>query len=226
MPTAQNAICRSSSTAGLCLITGTALAALTEAIAGTVLSFARLDMMGDAGATADEFARMDFGYTAAKLIAFVMAAWLAGRFSLKTSLLAATVAMTVASGLAAYTHDLEVLFAMRLLQGFSGGLILVSAQALLLKSFAKPHQALIQSVYAVAAVVAPATLVPYMNGWLLDAHSWTWIFLATALIGLAALALLPFAPAEREITPQPHEINWYSIGLFMTTVSCLTYVLN
>ncbi|QXC53033.1 MFS transporter (plasmid) [Agrobacterium salinitolerans] len=226
MSNANNAIGRSSNIAGLCLITGTALAALTEAISGTVLSFARLDMMGNVGATSDEFARMDFGYTAVKLIAFVMAAWLAGRFTLKNSLLAATVTMTVASGLAAYTQDLQVLFAMRLLQGFSGGVILVSAQALLLKSFAKPHQALIQSVYAVAAVVAPATLVPYMHGWLLDAHSWTWIFLATVLIGLAALALLHFAPAEKEITPQPHEMNWYSLGLFMTAVSCLTYVLN
>lgn len=217
---------RTSTMPGLCLIAGAALAALTEAIAGTVLSFARLDMMGDAGATSDEFARMDFGYTAAKLIAFIMAAWLAGRFGLKNSLIAAIVAMTVASGVAAYTNDLQVLFAMRLLQGFSGGVLLVSAQALLLKSFPKPQQALIQSIYAVAAVVAPATLVPYMHGWLLDAHSWTWIFLAIVPIGLAALAILPFASAEKEITPQPHAMNWYSLSLFMIAVSALTYVLN
>jgi hypothetical protein len=82
MSTVSEATSRPTNFAGFCLVGGASLAALTEAIPGTVLSFARLDMMGKVAATADEFARKDFGYTTAKLIGFVMTAWLSGRFTL------------------------------------------------------------------------------------------------------------------------------------------------
>lgn len=214
------------SVTGVCLIMGACLAAVTEAISGTVLSFARLDMMGDVAATSDEFARMDFGYTAAKLIAFVMAAWLAGRLALGSLLIAATIAMTAASGLAAATDNLNMLFVLRLLQGGAGGIILVSAQALLLTSFGRSSQPLVQSVFAVAAVVAPATLLPFVHGWLLDSHSWTWIFLAIVPIGLVALALLMFASFPAEEAPRRLRMNWPSLALFAIAASSLTYVLN
>lgn len=226
MNTVTEATRRQTNFAGFCLIAGTSLAALTEAISGTVLSFARLDMMGDVAATSDEFARMDFGYTAAKLIAFIMTAWLAGRFTLGSSLFAATIAMTAASGFAAATDDLNTLFALRLLQGFAGGVLLVSAQSLLLKSFAWPSQPLVQSIFAVAAVVAPATLVPYVHGWLLDSHSWTWIFLGIVPIGLMALAFLMMGPSPEEEAPKRFGMNWLSLALFVIAVSSLTYVLN
>src|SRR5690606_5198751 len=51
----------------LFLVAGIVLAALTEAVSSTVLSMARLDMIGDTYATPDEFSRLDVGYTAAKL---------------------------------------------------------------------------------------------------------------------------------------------------------------
>ncbi|KQY22521.1 MFS transporter [Rhizobium sp. Root482] len=222
----KDAADRSEYIARVCLLLGASLAALTEAIAGTVLSFARLDMMGDIAATSDEFARIDYGYTAAKLLAFVVAAGLAGSFPLGLSLAAVTIIMTVTSGLAALTDDLNTLFALRLLQGFVGGMILVNAQSLLLKSFGWPSQPLVQSVFAVAAVVAPATLVPYAHGWLLDSHSWTWIFLAIVPIGLAALAFLKFGLSFKEEIPQSVRMNWPSLALFMIAVTSLTYVLN
>lgn len=188
-------------------------------------------MMGDVAATSDEIARMDFGYTAAKLVAFVMTAWLAGRFTLGSSLFAATITMTVASGLAAATHDLNTLFGLRLFQGFAGGVILVSAQSLLLTSFPRPSQPLIQSIFALAAVVAPATLVPYMHGWLLDTHSWAWIFLTIVPIGLTVLALLFVGSSFVGSSPmkevsQSAEMHWPSFALFMIAISSLTYVLN
>jgi len=155
-----------------------------------------------------------------------MSAWLAGKFSLGSTLLAATLTMTMASGLTAVTDDLNMLFGLRLLQGFAGGVLLVSAQSLLLTSFPRSSQPLIQSVLALAAVVAPATLVPYMHGWLLDNHSWTWIFLTIVPIGLAALALLVVGSLSMEEVSQPVEMHWPSLALFMVAVSSITYVLN
>ncbi len=61
---------RDISMAGGLLVAGIVLATLTEAIASTVLSLGRGDIIGDTYATPDEFARLDVGYTAFKLIGF------------------------------------------------------------------------------------------------------------------------------------------------------------
>ena len=49
---------------GSLLVAGIVLATLTEAIASTVLSLGRNDIIGDTYATPDEFAWLDIGYTA------------------------------------------------------------------------------------------------------------------------------------------------------------------
>ena len=67
--------------AGLLLVTGIVLAALTEAIASTILSLGRGDIIGDTYATPDEFAWLDVGYTAFKLIGFIAAPWLMTRIN-------------------------------------------------------------------------------------------------------------------------------------------------
>ncbi|TJX01233.1 MAG: MFS transporter, partial [Mesorhizobium sp.] len=48
---------------GALLVAGIILATLTEAIASTVLSLGRGDIIGDTYATPDEFAWLDVGYT-------------------------------------------------------------------------------------------------------------------------------------------------------------------
>ena len=80
-------------TNGHLLMAGILLAALTEALAGTVLSLGRSDIIGDTYATPDEFAWLDIGYTAFKLIGFVTAPWLVNRFAPRQVLISATLVM-------------------------------------------------------------------------------------------------------------------------------------
>src|SRR5690242_2059983 len=111
------------------LVTGIALAALTEAIASTVLSLGRGDIIGDTYATPDEFAWLDITYTALKLIGFVTAPWLMTRMNPRNILLISTFAMGLASGLAAITAWLDLLIGLRVIQGLAGGVLLVAGQA-------------------------------------------------------------------------------------------------
>ena len=208
------------------LVAGVVLSALTEAVASTILSFARLDMLGDMHATADEFSRLDVGYTAAKLSVFLLTPWLMGRLSAQTCLRAATGAMTLACGLAAFTSDLDLLFALRLLQGTTGAVLLVSGQTMLLQTFPRVQQPLVQALFAMGAVVAPATLAPSVQGWLIDSLSWTWIFLAVVPIGSTALVLLAFTNLDHDTEAHKARLDWVGITLFTITVFCLTYVLN
>src|SRR3954452_15304508 len=79
---------------------GILAAALTEAITGTLLSAGRADILGDIHATPDEFAWLDIGYTAAKLVAFLTTSWLMGRIAPRALLSAAVLVMGGASALA------------------------------------------------------------------------------------------------------------------------------
>ncbi len=208
------------------LVTGIAVAALTEAVAGTALSLSRFDMIGDIHATPDEFASLGVGYIAAKLVAFVLAPWIMETLGAQTALRAATVCMTIGCAAAALTTDLDALFALRLLQGMAGGILLVSGQTILFQAFTRSFQPVVQSLFAIGAVVAPATLAPYMQGWLLDRLSWTWIFLSVLPIGLAALALLASSvPGDDPVAPR-RRLDWPGIVLFAVAASSMTYVLS
>ena len=121
--------------AGRWLLCGIVLAALTEASAGTLLVLGRADVIGDMHATPDEAAWIDIAYLVAKLLGFLMAPWVLGRLGARRALVGATLAMGVACGLAALTPPLDALIALRLAQGFAGGLLLVAGQAIVFLAY-------------------------------------------------------------------------------------------
>ena len=125
---------RERSATGALLVAGIVLATLTEAIASTVLSLGRGDIIGDTYATPDEFAWLDVGYTALKLIGFMAAPWLLSRVNPRSLVIGATLVMGVACGLAAVTARLDLLIALRIIQGFSGATLLVGGQAIIFLS--------------------------------------------------------------------------------------------
>src|SRR5688572_4440584 len=167
---------RDRSVAGTLLVCGIVLATLTEAIASTVLSLGRGDIIGDTYATPDEFAWLDVGYTALKLIGFMAAPWLMTYFNPRSLVIGSTLIMGSACGIAAITARLDLLVALRIIQGFTGGTLLVVGQAIVFLTYPRCHQPIPQALFAMGAVVAPATVAPALQGWLLDSQDWTLIF--------------------------------------------------
>ncbi|AJE46485.1 DHA2 family efflux MFS transporter permease subunit [Celeribacter indicus] len=210
--------------AGWMLIAGIVLAAITEAVASTVLSLGRGDIIGDTYATPDEFAWLDIGYTALKLMGFIAAPWFIARFDPRRLVLASTLTMAAACLFAAFTVDLETLVVLRVLQGFSGGILLVSGQTLLFLAYPRSQQPFVQALFAMGSVVAPATLAPALQGWLLDNRSWTWIFFANAPIAIAAAGFLLMAN-ERSLPPLPRRrFDWLGFVLLSGTLACVAYI--
>jgi DHA2 family multidrug resistance protein len=76
------------------------------------------------------------------------------------------------------------------------------------------------------AVVAPATIAPALQGWLLDTHSWTWIFLSVVPVALAAAGLMLMAdsPTPIEVTRRP--FDWTGFALISIALFCFTYVFS
>jgi DHA2 family multidrug resistance protein len=217
---------RDRSMAGPLFIGGIVLAALTEAIASTILALGRADMIGDTYATPDEFAWLDIGYTALKLIGFMAAAGLMARFNPRNLILSATLVMGGACAIAAVTARLDLLIVLRFVQGFSGGVLLVTGQAAIFLAYPASRQPFLQCLFAIGSVVAPATIAPALEGWLLDSHSWTWIFFCVVPVALAAAGLLLAAedpiPARTALRP----FDWAGFVLLAVALFCLTYVFS
>lgn len=206
------------------LVCGVVLAALTEAIAGTVLSLGRGHVGGSTHATPDEIAWADVGYTACKIIGYMTAPWVMTRIPARALVIAATLAMGLACAAAAVTGRLDLLIALRLVQGLAGGLLLVAGQAAIFLACPRTGQPVLQALFAMGAVVAPAALVPVLHGWLIDNGSWTWILLGVVPVAMAAAGLLLLDDGPIPGAGAPRPFDWAGFALMSAAVFCLTYL--
>ena len=215
-----------SRTTGAALVAGIVLATLTEAIASTVLSLGRNDIIGDTHATPDEFAWLDVGYTTTKFIGFMIAAWLMTRFDPRRLVIGSTLLMGVACGTAAITDRLDLLIALRAIQGFCGGTLLVAGQSIIFLAYPRARQPILQALFAMGSVVAPATIAPALQGWLIDSQSWAWIFFGVVPVALAAIGLLLIADSTGQFANERYPLDWIGLALISAAFFCLTYVFN
>lgn len=211
---------------GALLLAGIVSAAFAEAIAGTVLSLGRGDIIGDAHATPDEFAWLDISYTTLKFMGFVLAAWLMARIEPVRLLIIASLAIGAACALTAMTTRLDALMTLRAVQGFAGGILLVGGQAIIFLVYPRSSQPMLQAIFAIGAVVAPATIAPALEGWFLDSWSWSWIFFSVAPVSVLAAGLLLIADAPAVPKPSAQPFDWVACTLIAAALFCLSYVLS
>jgi DHA2 family multidrug resistance protein len=202
------------------------LATLTDAIASTVLSLGRGYIIGDTHTTPDEFAWLDIGYTALKLIGFIATPWIMQRVDAHRLVICSTLVMGAACGITAVTARLDLLIALRMVQGFSGAILLVAGQAIIFQAYPRSHQPILQALFAMGSVVAPATAAPALQGWLIDSRSWTWIFLSVVPMALGSAGLLLIADGPRSDKTVRRPLDWIGLSLISIALFCLTYVLN
>ena len=215
-----------SPTTAVLLIAGIVFAAFAEAVASTVLSVARLDLIGDVHATPDEYAWLDVSYVALKFIGFMAAPGLLANINPRRVVIAATLVMGASSGLAATIANLDALVALRAVQGLTGGILLVGGQSILFLAFPRSRQPVVQTLFAIGSVVAPATIAPAFQGWLVDNRSWTWIFFSILPVALASAGILLSAEDTNPIRLIRRNYDWLGLGLVSIPLLCFTFVLS
>jgi DHA2 family multidrug resistance protein len=206
------------------VVTGVLLSAFMDAIASTALSIGRIDMLGDTYATPDEFAIFDIAFIAAKLTGFLIAPLFVAALKPTACLRAGTVALLLASVAMTFSTDIAWIIVCRIMQGFAGGAVLVAGQTLLFFRFPDRQQPIIQALFAIGAVMAPTTVTPALQGWLVDHLSWDWIFLSNLPIGIVALILL--AADGGQTSQRRIRVPYLQVALFGILAASLTYVLQ
>lgn len=119
---------------------------------------------------------------------------------------------------------LDLLVVLRIVQGFSGGTLLVAGQVIIFRVFPRSQQPILQALFAMGAVVAAATIAPIVQGWLLDNQSWAWILFCIVPVSLAAAGLLLIADGPTPGRTGDRPFDWIGFALITVALFCLTYV--
>ena len=155
------------------------------------------------------------------LIASTIAAPVYGRlgdvFGRRHMMVVALAAFMLASVLCALSSSIEMLFAMRVLQGFGGGGLMTLSQALVGEAVPPRERGRYQG-YLAAVAVSSSTFGPFAGGYLTQYLGWQSIFLLNVPIGLGAVLLVLRLPSNiGRITMPPFDVS--GLALFAAFVA-------
>lgn len=210
------------------IITITAvLCALLEIVDTTIVNVALNDMRGNLGGTLSEVSWVITAYAIGNVIVVPMTSWLSQQFGRRNYFAASIVIFTIASFLCGQADNIWELVFFRLIQGFGGGALLVTAQTLITESYPPEKRGIAQAIYGLGVIVGP-TLGPPLGGYIVDNYSWPYIFYINIPLGvIAALLTMQFVRSPRFSQKQSaSEIDYLGIILLAITVGSLQYVLE
>ncbi|OPH58960.1 MFS transporter [Paenibacillus ferrarius] len=123
------------------------------------------------------------GYMLATAAVIPLAGWLSDRFGAKNVFLTSVLLFTIASVLCATPNSAESLIIFRVLQGLGGGFVMPVAMAYVFRLSPPRKIGQVMGMLGVPILLAPA-IGPILAGWLVEYHSWHWIFLINLPVGI------------------------------------------
>lgn len=123
------------------------------------------------------------GYILATAAVIPLAGWLSDRFGAKNVFLTSVVLFTIGSVLCATPNDAGWLIAFRIIQGLGGGFVVPVAMAYVYRLSPSNKIGIVMGMLGMPILFAPA-IGPILSGWLVEYHSWRWIFLINIPIGI------------------------------------------
>jgi MFS transporter, DHA2 family, multidrug resistance protein len=172
-------------------------------------------------------------YLAANAIILPISGWLAAHLGRRNYFLLSIAIFTISSGLCGMATSLGQLIFFRVMQGLAGGGLQPSSQAILLDSFPAEKQGAAQTLFGVAALLAPV-VGPTLGGYITDEYSWRWIFYINLPVGALAFFLCWLMVRDpeylrenrKELKKQPLNFDFIGLSLLVLTIICWEVVLS
>ncbi|MFL5342952.1 MAG: DHA2 family efflux MFS transporter permease subunit [Gemmataceae bacterium] len=159
-----------------------------EVLDTTIANVALRYIAGGLAAAATDSEWVITSYLAANAIILPISGWLATRLGRRNYFLLSITVFTLASALCGLAPNLNALIAFRVLQGLAGGGLQPSSQAILLDAFPQEKQGTAQTLFGMAALLAPV-VGPTLGGYITDNYGWEWIFYLNVPVGALALVV-------------------------------------
>src|SRR5579871_4317207 len=172
-------------------------------------------------------------YLAANATILPISGWISARLGRRNYFLLSIALFTLASGLCGMATSLGQIIFFRVLQGLAGGGLQPSSQGVLLDAFPPEKQGAAQTMFGVAALLAPV-VGPTLGGYLTVVYDWRWIFYINVPVGAAALVMCyyvvddpDYLKQERtELRRQPLNFDYIGMGLLALTMSSWEIMLS
>jgi DHA2 family multidrug resistance protein len=172
-------------------------------------------------------------YLAANAIILPISGWLSAHLGRRNYFMLSIAVFTLASALCGMATSLLQIILFRVIQGLAGGGLQPSSQAVLLDSFPPEKQGGAQTLFGIAALLAPI-VGPTLGGWLVVNYDWRWIFLINVPVGIVALTAAYFLVEDpdylkqqrAELRHQPLNFDYIGLGLLALVMSSWEIMLS
>jgi MFS transporter, DHA2 family, multidrug resistance protein len=164
---------------------GVLIAAMTSEFNDQVTSVALIDVRGALGISHDSGTWIESLYVSAEIIGMAISPWLLMTFTLRRWTLFAIALCGASSVLIPFSPNIEAIYALRLLQGLAGGLIIPLVMATAFRILTPKIRLYGLAVYALTATFTPALASTVAALWT-DIVDWRFVFYQT--IPLCSLA--------------------------------------
>ena len=205
------------------------LATFMEALDTSIVNVAMPHMAGSLSASVDEATWVLTSYLVANAVVLPISGWIANRIGRKRFYMSCVALFTMASLLCGLAPTLPMLVLFRVIQGAAGGGLQPSEQAILADTFPPQKRSMAFAVYGMAVVLAPA-LGPTVGGWIVDNHSWRWLFFLNIPVGILSLILtqrlVEDPPYLAERRKKREGIDYWGLGLLVVFIGALQMLLD
>src|SRR5213080_945754 len=183
-PTADDALDR-----GVWLVAGVVvLGAIMSILDVTVVNVAINTLAREFHTTLPTIQWVATGYTLALATVIPLTGWAADRFGTKRLYIISLVLFACGSALSGLAWSAGSLIALRVLQGFGGGMIMPAGMTILTRAAGTDRVGRVMAVIGVPMLLGPIC-GPILGGWLITQFSWRWIFFINLPIAVVALTM-------------------------------------
>jgi DHA2 family multidrug resistance protein len=202
------------------------LAAFMEILDTTIVNVALPHIAGSLSVSSDNATWTLTSYLVANGIVLTISGWLGTVIGRKRYFLICIAMFTVCSLLCGLAESLPQLIVFRLLQGFFGGGLQPTQQAIVLDSFEPAKRGAAFGITAIATVVAPV-LGPVLGGYITDNASWRWIFFINVPVGVfACFAVNALVDDPPWAAGRKQSIDYVGLALITLGLGCLQVVMD
>ena len=200
------------------------LGAFMEVLDTTIVNVALPHIAGTMAVSNDESTWALTTYLVANGIVLTISGNLSLRMGRKRYFLLSVAGFTATSFLCGISTNFVELLIFRSLQGFFGGGLQPTQQAIILDTFPPEKRQQAFSITAIATIVAPV-VGPVVGGYLTDHYTWHWIFLINVPIGIGTffgvMHLVEDSPrAMREARNAP-PFDYWGVIFITLALGCL-----
>ncbi len=165
------------------------LAAFMEVLDTTITNVSLSHIAGTLGASQNESTWVLTSYLVANGIVLPLSGWLSGVLGRKRFFMLCIGGFTAASLACGLSNSLIMLIMCRLVQGFAGGGLQPTQQAIIIDAFPPEKRGTAFGITGITMIVAPI-LGPTLGGYITDNFSWQWIFFMNVPVGILAFYLV------------------------------------